>query len=229
MERLVAAASPRRAARTCGPIRMAISRRGSAPDGGRPIHHIARSCAAVVSESLTSRRSQSAMLPRRPRARMSRILSQTVRGSPRASTTLSLWAPQPVGQTHGGAGWFGCSSEIDPSRAPRRRSSDVPTLAQRLNARSIRDGSANELAPVVIRSDGHRSLGDGPNMARWSATCDLEGIALWVAGLPTHFTGTAPLAAMIAAPAELRTNSMNLATVGGGVDFVTRKESRVST
>jgi hypothetical protein len=45
----------------------------------------------------------------------------------------------------------------------------------------------------------------------------------------THFTGTAPLAAMIAAPAELRTNSMNVATVGGGVDFVTRKESRVST
>ncbi len=48
------------------------------------------------------------------------------------------------------------------------------------------------------------------------------------AGLSTHFTGTALLATMTAAPAELRTNSMNLATVGDGVAFVTRNESRVS-
>jgi hypothetical protein len=48
------------------------------------------------------------------------------------------------------------------------------------------------------------------------------------AGSPTHFTGTAPLATMTAAPAELRTNSINLATVGGGIAFVTRNESRVS-
>jgi hypothetical protein len=47
-------------------------------------------------------------------------------------------------------------------------------------------------------------------------------------GLPIYFTGTAPLATMTAAPAELRTNSTNLETAGEGVAFVTRKESRVS-
>ena len=82
---------------------------------------------------------------------------------------------------------------------------------------------------VSWRSGGAQRSGHKAPNARIGRAPQRAGYMRSWAGRPRiYFTGTAPLAAMTDAPAELRTNSTNLETAGGGVAFVTRNESRVS-